>query len=73
METCGVDCYPICDFCANYNFNPGPGGEYVSDGFCKKLEMKKDPDDSCEDFRCFKLERKGEKDERCFSNKEYDI
>lgn len=55
MEKCSVDCYPICDFCEHYDFNPGIEGEYVDHGFCKKLEMKKDPDDTCEDFRCFKL------------------
>ena len=58
MEKCSEYCYAICDFCANYDFNPGPSGEYVDNGFCRLLEMKKDPCDVCEDFKCFNIKAK---------------
>lgn len=52
MELCGEGCYPICDFCEHYNFNPGLNGRYENNGFCNLLKMKKDPHNGCEDFIC---------------------
>ena len=62
MEKCSESCPGVCDFCENYDFNPGPDGEYLNNGFCRLLKAKKDPSDSCEDFKCFRVEiiKKGE-------------
>ena len=53
MEKCSDICQPICDFCSNYYFKADDGGVYVNDGFCSLLEVKKDPEETCEDFKCF--------------------
>lgn len=53
MDKCGPGCSPVCDFCLEYYFNADDGGIYVNNGFCKLLEVKKDPEETCKDFKCF--------------------
>jgi hypothetical protein len=53
MDKCSESCPAVCDFCSNYYFNADDGGVYVNNGFCKLLRVKKDPEQECEDFRCF--------------------
>jgi hypothetical protein len=56
MEKCSWSCPDVCDFCENYDFNPGPEGEYLNNGFCRLLKVKKDPHNGCENFKCFRIE-----------------
>jgi hypothetical protein len=62
MNKCGPGCNPICDFCSEYYFTSDDGGIYVGDGFCKLLKVNKEPNDGCEDFKCFikKIDKRSE-------------
>lgn len=53
MQLCDPEgCTPICDFCKDYSFNGNKLGVYIDEGFCKKHQVKKDPEDNCDDFVC---------------------
>ena len=52
MKTCGKGCYPVCDFCKHYDFNPGPEGQYTNNGYCRFHKREQDPVGECEDFEC---------------------
>lgn len=53
MKKCGKECFPICDYCRFYNFNPGQGGCYMGKGYCVLNEKNMDPSDGCKKFICF--------------------
>lgn len=40
------DCFPICDYCESYNFDQR---------ICSKHKKETDPDDGCDDFKCFTI------------------
>jgi len=52
MKLCSDECYPICDFCKHYDFNPGSRGEYVNKGYCRFHKKNQDPLGECDDFEC---------------------
>lgn len=51
-KRCNDVCFPICDFCRYYNFNPGKGGVYLGKGYCVLYEENREPDDECKYFIC---------------------
>jgi hypothetical protein len=57
MKKCGKECYPLCDFCRFYNFNPGLSGCYMGKGFCIFHNKPMEPEDDCEDFICENYKR----------------
>jgi len=52
MKLCCPECFPICDFCVHYRFNPGFKGRYEDNGCCMLHYLPEDPDGECEYFEC---------------------
>lgn len=61
MKKCNKGCYPICDYCKFYEFNPDRDGGYIGLGYCTKYKMGKDPCSVCNGFECIFVENITEK------------
>jgi len=53
MKFCDDCDIAICDFCKYYDFN-GNNGCYMGEGYCNFHKQKRDPNEQCEDFHCFR-------------------
>lgn len=42
----------VCDFCKWYDFNGNEEDGYTGDGFCRRWQSPRDPDDGCNEFIC---------------------
>lgn len=57
---CDKDCEErgsICDFCKFYRFNGCVDGSYTGDGWCRKFNKQKEPEEGCgcSEFVCFRI------------------